>query len=179
MAMLSVILVAAILSGLDNLQACTAIGVLALRAGRRTRYAVAFSVAEMAGALLGVACTQLMQSVLMRQIGRYSPVILLACGLAMLALALKERDLAAMLDRRGAVILLPAVLAIDNFFAGAGMASIHAPLIASALLIGAVGGAMSCAGLFIGSRLRRVLPFRLDFAAGIYMCVLAIFALVR
>lgn len=179
MAMLSRVFVAAILSGLDNLQACTAIGALTNASGRRVRYAVAFSFAEMAASLLGVTCAQSMQSMLMRQAGRYSPLLLFACGLAMLVFATRERNFGAILEQRGAMVVLPSVLAIDNFFAGAGMAAIHAPLMASALLIGAAGAIMSCIGLYIGGTLRKVLPFRLDFAAGIYICALAVFAILR
>jgi len=179
MAMLPLVFVTAILSGLDNLQACTAIGLVPVRGCTRIRYAIAFSVAESIAPWFGIACAQLVRSTLFLQIDKYSPLMLLSCGLAMLILGLKQRDFSAMLDRPGALIVIPFALAIDNFFAGAGMAAIRAPLIASVLLIGASGSAMSCAGLFVGKWLREILPFRLDCAAGIYLCILTVAGLLR
>jgi putative Mn2+ efflux pump MntP len=69
---------------------------------------------------------------------------------------------------------LPLSLSLDNLLAGVGLGSIHYPVLLSALVMGLVSAAMSCAGLYLGNWLRRFVPKRTEVVVGAYLCVLAV-----
>jgi putative Mn2+ efflux pump MntP len=173
------IFISAVLSGVDNLQACSAIGSLALARDQRRWYAFAFSTAETVAPLVGMTLGGLLWPAIFRTVDRYSPVILSLCGLGILSCAIKNRDAARWFDRPGMMVGLPLLLSVDNLLAGVGLSAIHSPLLPSVLIIGATGAAMSCAGLYLGARLRALVPRRMEFAAGVYLCLLSIQMLVK
>jgi putative Mn2+ efflux pump MntP len=74
---------------------------------------------------------------------------------------------------------LPLSLSLDNLLGGAGISALGFPLAPAALLIGLVSAAMSCAGLYFGAWLRKVVRWRvaqwcLEPAVGAYLCLLAV-----
>jgi len=173
------IFISAVLSGIDNLQACSAIGCLALAPGQRRWYAFAFSTAETVAPLVGLALGGLLWPAVLRTVNRYLPMILLLCGLGILAFAIKNRDAALWFDRPGMMVGLPLLLSVDNLLAGVGLSAIHSPMLPSVLIIGATGAVMSCAGLYLGAWVRALVPRRLEFGASIYLCLLSIQMLVK
>jgi putative Mn2+ efflux pump MntP len=85
----------------------------------------------------------------------------------------------AMASGRGMLFGLPLSLSLDNLVGGAGISALHYPVLPAALLIGLVSAAMSCAGLYLGGWLRRlvqwrVAPWFLEPAVGAYLCLLAV-----
>jgi manganese efflux pump family protein len=177
--MLWLLLLSGLLAGVDNLQACLAIGLLPLKPDQRRRYAIAFSTAETVAPLLGLTLGGLLLPALFEHLDNSSPLILLLCGLGILALAIKNREVAPWFVRPGMMIRLPLLLSVDNLLAGIGLSAIHAPVLASVLIIGATGAAMSCAGLYLGASIRAIVPRRLEFAAGVYLCLLSIGMLMK
>jgi putative Mn2+ efflux pump MntP len=80
---------------------------------------------------------------------------------------------------RGMLFGLPLSLSLDNLLGGAGISALGYPVVPAALLIGLVSAAMSCAGLYLGGWLRRLLQWRfaawcLEPAVGAYLCLLAV-----
>ena len=85
----------------------------------------------------------------------------------------------AMAGGRGMLFGLPLSLSLDNLLGGAGISALGYPVVPAALLIGLVSAAMSCAGLYLGGWLRRLLQWRfaawcLEPAVGAYLCLLAV-----
>jgi putative Mn2+ efflux pump MntP len=173
------IFLSAVLSGVDNLQACSAIGSLGFARDQRRWYAFAFSTAETVAPLLGLALGGVLWPAIFRRVDRYSPLILLLCGVGILWFAIRNRDVVRWFGRPRMIVGLPLLLSVDNLLAGVGLSSIHSPLLASALIIGGTGAAMSCAGLYLGTYIRAVVPRRLEFAASVYLCLVSIRMLIN
>jgi putative Mn2+ efflux pump MntP len=171
--MLGTVLFFGLLAGLDNLQACSAIGCLPIRRAQMHLLAVAFTACESIAPLAGLA----LGHVLLRSAGgaaaRIGPFMMLACGIAVLLCALRQDDLPSLVSGPKMILGMPVALSFDNFFAGAGISSLHYPVAMSALIIGFVGAAMSCLGLYLGAWIRRFVPNGVEMAVGIYLCVLA------
>jgi putative Mn2+ efflux pump MntP len=99
--------------------------------------------------------------------------MMLGCGIAVLLCALRREDLSSLVNGPKIVTGLPLALSFDNFFAGAGISSLHYPAVISALIIGLVSAAMSCIGLYLSAWIKRFVPSQVEFAAGAYLCLLA------
>ena len=170
--MLGTVILFGILAGVDNLQACSAIGLLPLHGARRCLLALAFTVCETAAPLAGLA----VGNVLLRWTGsagpKLGPLLTLACGIAILIFTFRG-EAALVLNHRKWVFGMPVALSCDNLLAGTGLSSLHYPLAASALVIGFISAAMSCIGLYSGAWVRRFLPRWMEFAVGVYLCALA------
>jgi|ERR1035438_2112549 hypothetical protein len=83
------------------------------------------------------------------------------------------RSLSNLVNGRRIVVGMPLALSFDNLLAGAGISSLHYPVVISAPTIGLVSALMSCIGLYLGASIRRFVPGRMEFAVGAYLCVLA------
>jgi putative Mn2+ efflux pump MntP len=173
--MIGTVLMFGILAGLDNLQVCSSLGLLPI--GRRHRLAAAFTICELTAPLAGLALGHTVLSILADATPKAGPVILLVCGGVVLYRALRH-------ERSGAdaeppfLAWLPPSLGLDNLLAGAAISALPSP-VPSAVLIGAVSAAMSCAGLYLGFCLRSFLPKRIELVAGVYLCALAVRMFVR
>jgi len=109
-----------------------------------------------------------------RPLAHAGPAAVLLLGVAVVFLALRQEDVAEAANSDGVLFGLPLSLSLDNFLAGAGLGAIHFPILLSAVVIGLVSAAMSCAGLYMGAWMRRFLPRRMEIAVGAYLCLLGL-----
>jgi putative Mn2+ efflux pump MntP len=171
--MFGTILIFGVLAGLDNLQTCSAIGLLPVRRARKHLLAVAFAGCETIAPLAGLVLGGFLLRCLGGAAASVGPFMMLTCGIAILFCAVRSVDLSGLVNDRKMVVGMPVALSFDNLLAGAGISSLHTPVVMSALLIGLVSAAMSCIGLYLGAWVRRFLPSRMEFAVGAYLCLLA------
>jgi putative Mn2+ efflux pump MntP len=174
--MIGAVLVFGVLAGLDNLQVCSALGLLPMNRARRHSLAAAFglceTVAPLAGLLAGHAALALA--------GAYArlagPAMTICCGIAVLAWAVrgKPEDTG---RSSGMLFGLPVALSLDNVVAGLGISSLACPVWVAALAVGLTSAAMSCIGLYGAARFRaRIacwLPSSMEAAAGGWLIILA------
>lgn len=170
---MTALFVLAILVGLDNLQVSASVGLMPVRPARKWLIAAAFGLCEglmpLAGLLLGKALHQGFES----WVEAAEPVILLACGGAILVLALREQDSERFANSRWLLFGLPLSLSFDNLFAGLALGTLGYPVVFAALVVGLVSTSLCVAGLYLGGRLRRWLPDRAELLSGAYLVLLA------
>nr|WP_263352909.1 hypothetical protein [Acidicapsa acidisoli] len=122
----------------------------------------------------------LLWSALLRHEDQSVPVILLLCGVVILALAWFNRDAARLFGRPGMIVGLPLLMSIDNLIAGIGLSAVKAPPTNGRVDDRYDRSVMSCAGLLLGAGIRRVLPLSaLQFTAGSVICGFSFWVLVR
>jgi manganese efflux pump family protein len=86
------LLIFGVLAGLDNLQVSSALSMLPLRKRRVHLLAAAFCISEIGGALLGLLLGKALLSALAPVAGWLAPSAMLACGIAVLVLALNRDE---------------------------------------------------------------------------------------
>ncbi|HEU0015188.1 MAG TPA: manganese efflux pump [Longimicrobium sp.] len=166
-----------VLAGLDNLQVSAALGVSRPRRGRLLALAGAFAACEAFMPLVGLA----LGGALRRSVPALEaagPLVLLIFGGAILVHARREGDAREVVEGRW-MMGLPISLSLDNLFAGVGLGSAGYPLLASALMVGAISCTMCIAGLFAGTWLRRWVPGRAEVWSGAFLVALALVSLAR
>lgn len=166
-----------VLAGLDNLHVSAALGVSRPRRGRRLALAGAFAACEALMPLAGLAAGGALRRAL-PGVEAAGSLVLLLCGAAIVLHALREGGAREVVE--GPWMLgLPLALSLDNLFAGVGLGSAGYPVLASALVVGSISGAMCVAGLFAGAWLRRRIPGRAEAWSGGFLVVLALVSLAR
>ena len=171
--MLGTVIFFGVLAGADNLQVCSAIGLLPIRGARKHLLALAFTSCETMAPLVGLALGRFLLWCAGGAAARIGPFMMLACGIVILFYAVRGEDLAGLVNGNKMMMGVPVALSFDNLLAGAGISSLHYPVVAAALLIGLVSAAMSCIGLYLGAWIRRFVPIRMEIAVGAYLCLLA------
>ena len=172
--MLRIILLG-IVAGSDNLQVAAAISMAPLSRARRAAFAVAFALCEIGTPLLGLLLIASVHARFGRWIDRAAPLIVVACGVVILALALFGRDeLPTFVNRRWIVAVLPLALSVDNLLIGVSLGAFRVPPALAAVTIGSVSASMCLIGLGAGARIRRWLPAHADLLSGIYLIAIAI-----
>jgi len=172
--MLRIILLG-LLAGSDNLQVAAAISMAPLSRARRAAFAVAFALCEIGTPLLGLLLMASLHARFGTWVDRAAPLILVACGIVIIALALTDRDeLQTFVNRRWIVAALPLSLSVDNLLIGVSLGAFHVPPALAAVTIGSVSASMCLIGLGAGARIRRWLPAHADLLSGIYLIVIAI-----
>jgi manganese efflux pump family protein len=166
-----------VLAGLDNLHVSAALGVSRPRRGRLLALAAAFAACEALMPFVGLAVGGALRRAL-PTLETAGPIVLLLCGAAILVHALREGDAREVVEGRW-MLGLPLTLSIDNLFAGVGLGSAGYPILASALIVGLISGAMCVAGLFAGAWLRRWVPGRAEVWSGAFLIALAIVSFAR
>lgn len=164
------------MASLDNFQAACALALLPLTRARKFLLGASFGFCESASSLVGLLVGHLLQA-------RFFPgklagvVALLASGGAILYLAWNDHELDDLANSRWMIFGLPIFLSLDNLVGGAGLGASGFPPLLSATLIGAICSAMSFAGLFLGSRGRRLIPRRSSALSGIWLVLIGLGAL--
>ncbi|HYW45205.1 MAG TPA: manganese efflux pump [Bryobacteraceae bacterium] len=171
--MLGTVIFFGVLAGADNLQVCSALGLLPIRGARKHVLALAFTACETMAPLAGLALGRFLLWCAGGAAARIGPFMMLACGIVILFYAVRGEDLAGLVNGNKMIMGVPVALSFDNLLAGAGISSLHYPAVVSALVIGLVSAVMSCTGLYLGAWVRRFVPNRMEFAVGAYLCVLA------
>jgi putative Mn2+ efflux pump MntP len=162
------------LAGLDNLQVCSAIGLVPLSRRRLHALAALFCICEVGASLSGVLLGRAVLDMVGISAHLLAPAVMVVCGIAILVSALTQTGE----DVYGSASLaLPLSLSLDNVVAGAGISPLAAPVWPAVVSMGLTGGLMSCIGLYGGQQVRRFLSGievgRLQFAGSTYLLVMA------
>jgi len=165
-----------ILAGADNIQVAAAVSMAPLTRARRTWFAVAFCVCEMATPLLGLLLMRIVQVRFGPWVDRLAPLILVACGIGIVILALKGNDeLERIVNYRWTVAALPLSLSFDNLLIGVSLGTFGYPLPLAAATIGAISATMCLFGILGGARIRRWIPEHANVVSGLYLIAIAAF----
>jgi putative Mn2+ efflux pump MntP len=162
-----------ILTGLDNLQVSSALGLMNVRAMRKNFIALIFGLYEALMPLLGLTIGYLIHLELGTAADKIGSIILASCGLVIIIETLKGKDARRILDKRWFLVALPLTLSLDNLFAGLGFGVLGYPILFSALIIGMISSAMCFIGLYLGSWVRRFIPKKVEIISGAYLMLMA------
>ena len=168
------ILLLGILAGSDNLQVAAAISMAPLTRARRALFALGFCICEIATPLLGLLFIRSLHARFGLWIDRLAPLIVVACGVVIIVLALKDRDeLEKLVNLRWTIATLPLLLSIDNLLIGVSLGTIGYPLPVAAAVIGGISACMCLFGIAGGMRVRRWIPEHANVVSGLYLIVIA------
>jgi putative Mn2+ efflux pump MntP len=163
-----------ILAGSDNLQVAAAISMAPLTRARRTLFAVAFCTCEIATPLLGLLFIRSLHARFGLFVDRLAPLIVVACGVVIITLALKDRDeLETLVNHRWTIAALPLTLSLDNLLIGVSLGTFGYPLLLAAAAIGGISACMCLFGIAGGMRIRRWIPGYANVLSGLYLIVIA------
>jgi putative Mn2+ efflux pump MntP len=171
--MLTIVLLG-VLAGLDNLQVAAAISMAPLTRTRRALFALVFSVCEIATPLAGLVLVDSLHGRFGAQLDRIAPLIVLACGVVIVALALKDRDeLERLVNRKWTLVAIPLSLSFDNLLIGLSLGTLGLPLSLAALTIGTISASMCVFGIIGGARIRGWIPGHAEVVSGVYLIAIA------
>jgi putative Mn2+ efflux pump MntP len=168
------IILLGILAGSDNLQVAAAISMAPLIRARRTLFALAFCICEITTPLLGLLFIHSLHARFGVWIDRLAPLIVIASGIVIIVVALKDRDdLERLINHRWTIAALPLSLSLDNLLIGVSLGTVGYPLPLAAATIGAVSASMCLIGMAGGVRIRRWIPEHASVVCGLYLIVIA------
>lgn len=157
-----------ILAGADNIQVAAAVSLAPLTRARRIGFAVTFALCEIATPILGLLFVRSIPVKLP------TPLILVACGVAIVVLALKDRDeLERIVNRRWTIAALPLFLSLDNLLIGVSLGAFGYPVLLAAVTIGSISACMCILGIAGGARIRGWIPERANVVSGLYLIAIA------
>jgi putative Mn2+ efflux pump MntP len=179
MGRIATIVLFAVMAGTDNAQAACGLGMLPIGTRRKWVLGAAFGVCEAVMSLAGVWAGSFLQAHFFGGAALAGAITLLASGLVVIYLALSDRDMEQVAGSRWMIFGLPLSLSLDNLVAGTGLGANGFPAVLSAALIGLICAAMSLGGLFLGERVRRVMPRSAGAIGGAWLVLVAARTLVR
>lgn len=168
------LLLLGLLAGLDNLLIAAAMSVAPVSRPRRLLLLAAFATCELASPLTGVLVAYVLRTRLHVSFEGIGPFVVVACGSAIVVLALREREQAqALLTSKWTLVTVPLSLSLDNLLIGFSAIPLgYAPLIA-ALVIGATSATLCAIGVLSGARISRWIPARVELVSGCALILLA------
>jgi putative Mn2+ efflux pump MntP len=149
---MAALLVLAFALGLDSFRAATGLGLVGLAPARQAGVVFGFGVCDGLAVLAGAALGRSLAEPLGAVAEHLGPLILATYGVYLIALVHSVESRAEVAPAW--LLGLPIVLSADNLVGGVAVATLSAPVAASALAIGVVSALMALAGLRIGIRLR-------------------------
>ena len=170
---MTALLILSILTGLDNLQVSTTLGMMEIKSSRKWRIALAFGLCEGGMPLLGLIIGKFIHGQFATIADQLSPIILGGIGLTIILLALRQKDSSKVVDNRWTLYGLPLSLSLDNLLAGAALGALGYPVLFSALVVGSISVGMCVAGLLLGGKIRQWLPERIEMLTGSYLILIA------
>lgn len=173
------VLILGILVGLDNLQLASAIGLMGLKPNRKWMLAGVFAFFEVSMPLVGLLVGHKLNGTFADAAHWLGPGIMLALGLYILIRELLEKKRQDLINRRWMLLLLPFLMSLDNLMAGLGLGASGYPVVPTSITIGMCAGSMCLLGLFVGEKLRRLIPRNLEVISGIYLIGMAVFLMVN
>jgi putative Mn2+ efflux pump MntP len=164
------------LVGIDNLVVAAGLGMLGVRRTRMLWFVVSCAcceaIAPLLGVLIGLGLVHWMGSV-----GEWvGPLCLVACGLLVMNTVLRRESIG-VLDRPGAVILLPLALSLDNLTAGVSLGSGGVHMIVHAASVGLISGFLSTLGWVLGYGFQNSSPAWARVVAGPWFVACAVVCL--
>jgi putative Mn2+ efflux pump MntP len=176
---IATVLLFAVLSGVDNLQAACGLGVLPISCGRKWATGASFGICEAAMSLAGLDMGAFLRAYVFGAAGLAGGIALLVGGVAVIYLALNGRNLDNAANSLWIIFGVPLSLSLDNLVAGAALGASGYPVVLSVAIIGFTSATMSLLGLFLGTRLRRWMPRRAGIVGGVWLVLSAARSLVR
>lgn len=175
---LGIVLVFAVMAGMDNFQVACALGMLPLTRVRRLALGVSFGLCESGSTLAGLMAGRFLRAHVFP--GRFAgAVALLISGGTILYISWAERSVEDAANDGWMIFGLPLSLSVDNLVGGAGLGASGFPPIVSAILVGAVCSVLSFAGIFLGGRGRVLVPQRASIISGAWLVTLAVVSLIH
>jgi manganese efflux pump family protein len=162
--------------GLDNFGAATSIGVRGVDRTLRLRVAVVFGVFEAVMPLIGILLGRTVAGTLGGAATPLAGALLAAVGLySILVELLGERRPDAEPGRGlGRLVLIGALLSVDNLVIGFALGTFHVNVLVAAVVIAVVSVSLSLLGLELGSRLGTRLGERAELAGGLVLVAIGI-----
>lgn len=174
------LLLLGILAGVDNLQVAAAVSIAPLPQARRLILLLAFAACEIASPLIGVFLAHRLQTQFGLSFEGIGLFVVVACGIAIVFLALKEDDTARSLTySRWTLIGLPISLSFDNLLIGISASTLGHPPALAALVIGGISAALCVTGILVGGRISRLIPERAELVSGCVLIVIAALMWIR
>lgn len=169
-----------LMTGLDNVQAASGIGMLPVSVRRKLSLILAFTVSETLMVMLGLWLgDRIIGLPVWEPYAELSKALLLfLCGATVIVLSRTKHDMECILEDRPAIgVWMPLILGFDNLFAGIGLTAIITPGMTMMLAYGLTVMLLCLIGLLLGAWLRRGLQARIpdnaDWISGAYLMVLA------
>lgn len=168
------LLLLGLLAGIDNLQVAAAMSVAPMARARRMLLLAAFATCEIASPLIGVFLAHVLKTRFDISFDGIGPFVVVACGIAIIVLALREKDDAeALVNSRWTLIGVPVTLSVDNLLIGVSATTLgYAPALA-ALVIGVTSATLCAIGVIAGARISRLIPERAELVSGLALIVIA------
>jgi putative Mn2+ efflux pump MntP len=168
------LLLLGLLAGIDNLQVAAALSVAPLSRTRRWLLAMAFSICEISSPLIGVFLADVLRRRFHLSFDGIGPFVVIACGLAIVWLAVRKKDDAeTLINSRWTLIGLPLSLSLDNLLIGVSVTTLGYPPALGALVIGATSASLCVAGIMAGARISRLIPERAELVSGLALIFIA------
>lgn len=161
---------------LDSFRASLGLGALKLRPARQAQIALAFGLCDGLAPLVGLFIGQSLVSHVGAWTEYLGPVVLGAYGVYVVYTSRRGAGEEARDDddHRWIVWGLPLSMSLDNLIAGTGLGMIGFPLLLSAVVIGAMSGLMSLAGLWLGRVAVSYLRVNTELIGGIALILIAL-----
>lgn len=173
------VLILGILVGLDNLQVASAIGLLGLQPKRKWLLVAGFVFFETTMPLVGLLIGHKLNHSFESIAEWLGPGIMMALGLYILVREWMEKEPQDLANRKGMLLLLPLFMSLDNLLAGLGLGTSGYPVISTSITVGICAGSMCILGLFIGEKLRQLIPGNLEVVSGLYLIGVAVFLVMK
>jgi putative Mn2+ efflux pump MntP len=168
------LLLLGVLAGIDNLQVAAAMSIAPVARARRMLLLAAFATCEIASPVTGVVLAHVLRTRFHVSFDGIGPYVVVACGIAIVVLALREREEAeALLNSRWTLIGVPLSLSLDNLLIGVSATTIGYPPVLAAVVIGTTSATLCAIGVFGGERLSRLLPARAELVSGCALIIIA------
>ena len=168
------LLVFGILTGVDNLQVSAGIGMTPISRRRKWLLALLFGLCEGLMPLIGLLIGSRIPSLMGDTAEWVGPICLAGCGVLILVMAVRKRDINTVANSSWMMLGLPLALSLDNLLAGAGLGAMGYPVALSAMVVGGLSAGLCLAGLALGNLVRHWVPLRADVFSGAWLMVAAI-----
>jgi putative Mn2+ efflux pump MntP len=179
MGQIATVLLFAFMAGADNFQVACGLGMLPLGRAKKWKLGASFGICEAVMSLVGLWAGAFLRTHVFGAATLAGSIALLVSGLLVVYLALNDRDLDDAANSGWLIFGLPLSLSLDNLVAGAGLGANGYAVLLCVVIIGLICTAMSLTGLFLGNRVRRLLPRSAGALAGAWLVLVAARSLVK
>lgn len=171
---MATLLLLAFTLSLDSFRVSLGLGATRLRPVRRAQIVVAFALCDGLAPLVGLLIGQSFVTYVGAWTEALGPLVLLAYGVYVIHVARRCEEKDARDDDRWIVLGLPLSMSLDNLIAGASLGMIGFPPVLSAVVIGAMSGLMSLAGLWLGGVAVNFLRIKTELLGGVALVFIAL-----
>lgn len=159
---------------LDSFRVSLGLGTLRLRPLRQAQIVIAFALCDGLAPLVGLLIGQSFVKHIGAWVEPLGPLMLFVYGVYVIYSARRCTEKQEADEGRWLVLGLPLSLSLDNLIAGASLGMIGFPLLISVVVIGAISGLMSLAGLLLGHVAASYFRLKTDLIGGIALICIAL-----